>query len=106
VGVFYFILVFIDMNKQLRKYFDYKFENGEIDSKPYDENGNDWFGIWNDDFLIVGHPSDDDNNIWFSNGPYFQSGLDMFDIEPHYFYIEMRKYMEQKYPELEIREIY
>jgi hypothetical protein len=93
------------MNKQIKKYFDYKFENGELDSKPYDGNKK-WTGIWVDNFLIVGYPEFDDSGVWFTNGPYFMSGTVMFDISPREFNREMEEYIKQNYLDVYISEIY
>lgn len=94
------------MNKQLEKYFDWKFENSEIDTKPYDDEVGDWTGLWKGNFLIIGHPELDDNGTWFSNGPYFMSGLDMFEMEPNEFYHEMVKYVNERYPDIRTIRIY
>jgi hypothetical protein len=94
------------MNKQLKKYFDYIFENSEMDTKPYDSDGAEWVGLWDGDLLIVGYPEDDDSGTWFSHGPHFLSGLTMFDMEPHDFNYYLVKYLNERYPEAEIKKIY
>jgi len=95
------------MNKQVKRYFDWKFENGELDTKPYsDDNKTKWTGIWIDDFLIVGAPADNKGDVlWFSNGPHFLSGHDLFDMLPREFHDEMLKYIEQKYPDVIVNSI-
>jgi len=93
------------MNKQVKRYFDWKFENGELASKPYDGN-NEWFGVWIDDFLVVGYPPDDYSGIWFSNGPYFEGGGDLLGLFIPEFNELMRDYLILKYPNIKIDEVY
>jgi hypothetical protein len=96
-----------NMNKQVKRYFDWKFENGELDTKPYsDDNKTKWTGIWIDDFLIVGAPADDKvNRPWFTNSSYFQGGDELFNMSPSEFHDEMLKYIKQKYPDVMISSI-
>lgn len=94
------------MNKSIKKYFDYLFENTELDTRPYEDDGSEWTGVWKDNVLICGYPSDDDDGTWFSSGPYFSSGISMFGMEPHEFFGELRKYMSERYDEYIFRKIY
>ena len=95
------------MNKQIKRYFDWKFDDCEVGGKPYeDDNGVEWFGVWDKDFLLVGCPADEYGlSSWFSNGPHFQGGPELFDISQHEFNSEMREYLERKYPEVTISSI-
>jgi hypothetical protein len=97
------------MNKQIKKYFDWKFDDCEVGGKPYGEdNGVEWFGVWDKDFLLVGCPAENEGLglfSWYSNGPHFQGGPELFDISQHEFNSEMREYLERKYPEVTISNI-
>ena len=92
------------MNKQIEKYFDWKFEGGEIDTRPYEDNQK-WTGIWIGDFLVIGCPELEDTGLWFSNGPHFQGGSELFDISHRDFNNEMEKYIIKNYPDVYIREV-
>lgn len=98
------------MNKQLKRYFDYKFEGTVLDTRPYgddEDGGEEWFGIWKDDLLTLGHPDDEIDNIWYSNGPYFEGGVNMFDMSIGKFFREMADYLTEKYEyEFEFSKIY
>jgi hypothetical protein len=93
------------MNKRINKYFDWKFENGIVDTRPYGTRDLDWTGIWIDDFLVVGYPENNSSEEWFSNGPYFSGGADLFGVTYREFYNAMTMFLNSKYPDIKIKTI-
>jgi hypothetical protein len=85
------------MNRRINKYFDWKFENGVMDTKPYGTRGFNWTGIWIDNVLVVGYPENDITGTWFSNGTYFGGGADLFGVTYLEFYKAMKMYLNLRY---------
>jgi hypothetical protein len=94
------------MNKGVNKYFDWKFENSVLDTRPYGDEPSEWEGIWIGDEMVIGVPLNDDNGTWFTNGPYFNGGNDYFGMSYPDFNIVMMVYLNSKYPDLRIKRIY
>jgi hypothetical protein len=98
------------LDKIIKPYFNDKFNNTVI-SKHNVSHGDiklPWYGFWSEDDkeLILGYPIENiDNPIWFSSGPYFSGGWDLFGITGKEFSDAMKRYLEKKHPHLEIYKI-
>jgi hypothetical protein len=98
------------LDKRIKKYFDWKFENSVIGREDVN-HGDDkqpWYGFWNkpNDELILGYPMEGIHDpIWFSNGPHFLGGWDLYGITGKEFNDAMKRYLEKKYPHLKIYKI-
>lgn len=90
-----------NINKVYKKYFDAMFEGSELrqgDSGEY----RGWYGFFIGDNLILGYPTDDSENYWYSNGQYFQNGWDLLNLTIHEFHDELRDYVNSIHPSLRI----
>jgi len=87
-----------------KRYFESKFEDAEIrDGKTSDESDYDgWYGFFVGKELILGYNADDTENTWFYNGQYFLNGHHFLDVSVRDFSRAMERYLNKKYPEMEI----
>ena len=88
------------LDKMVKSFLDKYFDDSEIMTSYYD-NGN-WFGIFSDGNLLIGHPANYDDNLWFYNGQIVGHGVDMFSLEPHEWANAIKRYMNKNYPQLNV----
>lgn len=81
-----------------------KFEGAKLDYLDLGED--EWYGVVKNNTMLIGHPSDDDSSVWFSDGEQFGSALGLFNIDSHDFFLILKKYLEIHYPEIEIQKIW
>lgn len=92
------------MERFEKKYFDWKFENSVLDDRRYDGDA-PWYGLWKDEVLIIGRPSDDESGTWYYNGEYFFGGTDFLGYEPRGFANLIKHYLNKKLPQENIKEV-
>ena len=99
-----YILSEEQLDKVMKHYFDYKFENAVLKKEKIAIDNSDipWYGFWVDDNVVLGYPVESTNvsYTWFSDGPYFQSGWDLFGLTTPEFLNTMVRYLNKKYPKL------
>jgi hypothetical protein len=94
------------IDKIMFRYFDGKFKDCFYGDEPI-KSGGRWTGFWdkNNNDLLLGHPEDEGNELWFSNGPTFGHGNEILGISQSEYHLSMIRYINKKYPEVEIGRI-
>jgi hypothetical protein len=89
----------IYLDKVMKSYWDYVFDNAEIKNKKI--GAVTWIGFYVGDRMILGCPSGDsldDWDIWFYDGSYFQGVMELFSIDyVSDFRDSMKRYITKKY---------
>jgi len=104
-----YILSEEQLDKVMKHYFDYKFENAVLKKEKINiDVAIPWYGFWVNDNIILGYPveSTDVSYTWFSDGPYFQSAWDLFGLTPPEFHNTMIRYLNKKYPKLIFNKVF
>ena len=94
------------LNKTSEKYFDLKFKNTKLGTiSNYDNvSDDDWFGFILNGCIILGVPlNEKERQFWFYDGLYFSDGPKILGLPKSDFREQMLFYVENKYPELDIR---
>lgn len=103
-----YILDDITLDKIIEPYFDKKFADCELDIREY--SGQDWEGFFKEEngelILVLGGTINDRGDTWFSNGHYFSEGGLLFNLDGKQFHAAMLRYINKKYPELNIKFIW
>ena len=85
------------LDRLTKPYFDKEFKHakwGEHDAKY---GGGEWFGVINqDDVMLVGHPSHD-SDTFFTNGQHFTSMWDLVSVDAMDFNEAIGRYIKKKY---------
>lgn len=97
-------LTFDQTYKLLKPFLDMKFEGAKLGY--LDLGDNEWYGVVKDNSMLIGHPSDDESSVWFSDGEQLGSALGLFNIDSHDFYLVLKKYLETRYPKIYIEKIW
>jgi len=86
------------LQKVVNLFFKNEFQNTVL--KVADNSGEDWFGFWTPNgVLIVGTPYSDENDDgnWYFNGNYFDDQWKVFGLDGYDFGRYMRKYLNSEY---------
>ena len=94
------------IDKIMFRYFDDKFKDCFYGDEPI-EGVDRWTGFWdkNNNDLLLGHPKDEGNELWFSNGPIFGHGNEILGISQSAYCKSMVRYINKKYPDIRIDRI-
>lgn len=85
------------LDKLLKPFFDKEFKHAEWGEYNDQYGGGKWYGIVNQDgVLLVGHPSHD-NVILFTNGNHFTNMWDFFSVDYKDFNEAIGRYVKKKY---------
>lgn len=90
-----------NINRVYKKYFDSMFEGSELRQGGPGEYRN-WYGFFVGDILILGYPTDDSENNWYSNGQYFENGWSLLNLTVKEFHEELKNYVNLINPSLGI----
>jgi len=93
------------IDKIMFRYFEDKFNGATYEEEVEVESMHRWNGFFIGDDMLLAHPSDDDSDLWFSNGPIFGDGILILDISPSAFHRYMIRYINKKYPDIRIDRI-
>jgi hypothetical protein len=93
------------IDKIMFRYFDDKFNGATYEEEVAVESMDRWDGFFIGDVMLVGHPSDDDSDLWFSNGPIFGHGTEILGISTSAYCKSMVRYIHKKYPDVRIDRI-
>jgi len=95
--------------KALITYLDDMFEDTTYYSKRRVESANEWKGFFrnSDDEILLGQPLDEpEDSSWFCHGPIFENATFLFNISWAEFYLLLKDYINQRFPELNIRKVF
>ena len=94
------------IDKIMFHYFDDKFKNSFFGEEEI-ESGTMWTGFFVSDseHMLLGKPYNDDGDLWFSHGPILSSGTEILGLSPKDYHLSMKRYLNKKYPEVEIGRI-
>jgi len=85
------------LDKVIKPFFDKEFKHAKWGEHNDSYGGGEWFGVINqDDVMLVGHPSHD-SDMYFTNGEYFNNMWDLFSVKPQEFNESMGRYIKKKY---------
>ena len=88
----------------VKPFLDRFFDDSEIMASYYE--GETWFGIFSDGELLIGHPANDyENDMWYYNGEILGHGADMFSIGFDEWSRVIKKYLNKRYPQLDIKRV-
>ena len=85
------------LDRIIKPYFDKEFKHAKW-GEDVSSNSNDvWYGVINqDNIMLVGHQSDN-NDMYFTNGEYFNNMWDLFSVNPQDFNESMGRFIKKKY---------
>jgi len=85
------------LDKIVKPFLDKEFEHAEWGEHDDSYGGGKWYGVINqDNVLLVGHPSHDSDS-YFTNGQHFSSMWDFFSVTPQDFNLAIGRYIKKKY---------
>lgn len=91
------------IDKIMFKYFDMKYGESEYFSGQDIDSDRPWDGFFVDDVMILGRPTDSNkNDMWFSNGEIFDGAWDILGIGSKLFNESMKRYMNKRFPKINI----
>jgi hypothetical protein len=87
------------LDRVMKSYWDYVFDNAKLKNKQILDEP--WIGFYVGDKLILGCPSNDTLNswhVWFYDGSYFQGAMELFNVDYVSDFREaMKRYITKKY---------
>ena len=85
------------LDRLVKPYFDKEFKHAKWGEHDDSHGGGTWYGVINqDNVMLVGHPSHD-NDIYFTNGQHFSSMWDFFSVDAKDFNESIGRYIKKKY---------
>lgn len=85
------------LDKLIKPFFDKEFKHVKWGEHNDSYGGGKWFGLINqDDVMLVGHPSHD-SDTYFTNGQHFSDMWLLFSIDGQEFSESMGRYIKNKY---------
>lgn len=85
------------LDKLIKPFFDKEFKHVKWGEHNDSYGGGKWYGIINqDDVLLVGYPSHD-SDTYFTNGQHFSEMWRLFSIDGQEFSEAMGRYIKKKY---------
>jgi len=92
------------IDKILKKYWDYRFNNVRVEARSSDEHSFDWFGIYRiDNIFLVSTPMRYKNGkisidkVWYTHEPTFGNDWEIVNISQLEFNESMRKYVNNRF---------
>jgi len=92
------------IDKIMFRYFDDRFKDSFYGEEEM-EFGDTWVGIFDNENMLVGHPMNDDDGVWFSHGPIFGDANSILGITQKELNLSMIRYLNKEYPEVKIGRI-